>query len=219
MNAAAEIETKALSLESEARQLVITTETEYRDADRFGKAAKALLAEIDAAFDPIIEAAHASHKTALAQKKKQSAPVEEVKRIIADKMGTWYRAEQARVAEERRKAEAEARRIAEEEALRVAEELAAAGMHEAADVAMEAPVVERVVVAEAPKIEGVSYRETWSAEVVNLAELVKAAAERPELMAFLKADEVKLNGAARTYKNTYRIPGVRFIAETVQARR
>jgi hypothetical protein len=216
----AELEIKALTLESEAKALVIVTEADYRAADRFGRAAKALLAEIDAAFDPIIDAAHKSHKTAIEQKKKQSAPVEAVKRIVSEKMGTWYRAEQARAAEERRVKEAEARRIAEEAALKVAEALAAEGMHEAADMAMEAPVVvERVAVTEAPKLEGVSYRETWSADLLSLPALVKAAAADPALVCYLEANMVALNQAARIYKNTVAIPGVAIKSETVQARR
>lgn len=214
-----DIEHKATTLDSEARELVIVTEQDYRDADRFGRAARDLLKAIDEAFDPVIEAAHKSHKAALEAKKKQAAPVEAVKKIVADKMGAWYRAEQARVAEERRKAEEEARLKAEEEALRVAEELTAQGMHAAAEAALEEPVVERVVVVEAPKIEGVIYREVWSADVVSLMELVKAVASGAAPIAYLEANQTALNGAARVYKNTFRIPGVVFRPETVQVRR
>jgi len=219
MSDTAELEVKAQSLEGEARALVIVNQADYLAADRFGRAAKALLAEIDAAFDPIIEAAHKSHKTAIEQKKKQAAPVEAVKKIVADKMGAWYRAEQARAAEERRKAEAEARRVAEEEALARALELEAQGMPEAADVALAEPVVERVHVEEAPKIEGVSYRETWSAEVLDFPALVRAVAEGKASYAYLLPNDTALNAQARIEKSALNIPGVKARAETVQARR
>jgi hypothetical protein len=219
MSETLELEVKAKTLESEARELVIVSEADYRNADRFGRAAKALLAEIDAAFDPIIEQAHKAHKTAIEQKKKQAAPVEAVKRIVAGKMGEWYRAEQARIAEERRKAEAEARRKADEEALRVAEELAAAGMTEAADVALCEPVVERVVVEEAPKFEGVSYRETWSAEILDFDALIRAVAAGEASSAYLLPNTSALNADARTHKSALRVPGVRVRSELVQARR
>ena len=214
-----ELEVKAKSLESEARALVVASEEDYRAADRFGRAAKALLAEIDAAFDPIIEQAHKTHKQAIEQKKKQAEPVETVKRIVAAKMGEWYRAEQARIAEERRKAEAEARRRADEEALRVAEELAAAGMNEAAEVALCEPVVERVVVQEAPKLDGVSYRETWSAEILDFDALVRAVAAGEASSAYLLPNTTALNADARTHKSALKVPGVRVRSELVQARR
>jgi F0F1-type ATP synthase membrane subunit b/b' len=214
-----ELEVKAKTLEGEARALVVASEEDYRNADRFGRAAKALLAEIDAAFDPIIEQAHRTHKQAIEQKKKQAEPVETVKRIVAAKMGEWYRAEQARIAEERRKAEAEARRRADEEALRVAEELAAAGMNEAAEVALCEPVVERVVVQEAPKLEGVSYRETWSAEILDFDALVRAVAGGEASSAYLLPNTVALNADARTHKSALKVPGVRVRSELIQARR
>ena len=58
-----ELEVKAKSLGAEANAIAVTDEASYRSADAFGRAAKALLAEIDASYDPIIAAAHSAHKT------------------------------------------------------------------------------------------------------------------------------------------------------------
>lgn len=214
-----ELEVKARSLGAEAQAIAIIDEAAYRAADAFGAAGKALLAEIDASYDPIISAAHNAHKAACDAKKTQAAPVESAMEIVKLKMITYYKAEQARLAEVRRAKEAEARQRAEEEALHAAAMLSAVGLHEAADAALESPIVEVVKVEEAPKIEGVSYRETWRARVVNLDALIQAAAIRPDLLPYLEANMTTLNGAARTYKNTYKIPGVVFGPETTMARR
>jgi hypothetical protein len=162
----------------------------------------------------VISAAFAAHKAAVKAKKDQYAPVEEAARLINDKMKAWWRAEQARVAEEQRKADEAARLKAEEEALKVAEALEAAGMAEAAEEAISAPIViERVEVAAPVKAAGARYAYTYSAEVVSLMVLVKAVAAGTQPLAYLEANQVVLNQAARSQKEGLDIPGVRVVAK------
>jgi hypothetical protein len=93
-------------------------------------------------------------------------------------------------------------------------------MTEAAEAVLDAPVAaERVKMPEVPKADGTSYRETWSAEVVSLAALVKAVAEGKAPIAYLEANTQALNAAARTFKGTVEIPGVRIKKDTILARR
>jgi hypothetical protein len=215
-----EIEEKALTMTEQVTALAVVDKETYDLANSFGAAAKELLKAIDEAFDPIIEAAHKSHKTALEQKKKQSAPVEAVKKMVDAKMVAWYQAEKAKAEALQRAAEAAARKKAEDEALAQAQLLQDMGMDEAAEEALEAPVVlELGKTFEPEKAEGVSYRDSYSATVVNLMLLVKAVAAGTQPLACIEANMVTLNGFARTLKSEANIPGVRIDKTTSQVRR
>ena len=135
--------------------------------------------------------------------------------------------------ERRRQAEAAALRAAEEakrqaeqeQMLAMAEELTAAGLEEGAMAAqLEAELVSSMPVTVAPtiatpKAAGVSLRDNWKAEVTDLAALVKAAAERPELLALLLPNMPEINSRARALKDHADIPGVRVFNEQTLAAR
>jgi len=80
---------------------------------------------------------------------------------------------------------------------------------EVSDIAPLAPV------AEAPKAEGVSTRQTWKAEVTDINALIDAAGKpgNEHLRAFLIADTKALGQAAKAMRAQARIPGVRIYAE------
>ena len=215
-----EIETQALALKTEAEGFEITSQESYNLANAFGRRIKQSMKTIDDYCDPVIEAAHKAHKAACDQKKALYAPFEAAKKIIDSKQIAWYRAEQARAAEERRKAEEEARKKAEEEALARAQELQDMGMNEAAEEAISQPVViEKVTVAEPVRAGGESFRETWKAEVVDLMALVKAVAAGTQPLAYLEANMPVLNKAASMFKGSVQIPGVKIVSDTIIARR
>ena len=215
-----EIENQALALKTEAEGFEITSQESYNLANEFGRRIKQSMKTIDDYCDPVIEAAHKAHKAACDQKKALYAPFEAAKKIIDGKQIAWYRAEQARAAEERRKAEEEARKKAEEEALARAQELQDMGMNEAAEEAISQPVViEKVTVAEPVRAGGESFRETWKAEVVDLMALVKAVAAGTQPLAYLEANMPVLNKAASMFKGSVQIPGVKIVSDTIIARR
>ena len=63
-----------------------------------------------------------------------------------------------------------------------------------------------------PKIAGISFRETWSAEVTDLRALVKAVAEGKAPLAYLQANSIAINQAARSLKTELNtIPGLKAI--------
>lgn len=215
-----EIESQALALKAEADGFQITNQESYNLANEFGRRIKQSMKTIDDYCDPVIEAAHKAHKAACDQKKALYAPFEAAKKIIDAKQIAWYRAEQARAEEERRKAEEEARKKAEEEALARAQELQDMGMNEAAEEAISQPVViEKVTVAEPVRAGGESFRETWKAEVVDLMSLVKAVAAGLQPLAYLEANMPTLNKAASMFKGTTQIQGVKIVSDTIIARR
>ena len=122
--------------------------------------------------------------------------------------------------QERKRREAQARLAAEASAERerlaaLAESHSEEGHEDLADIVRQnaervtAPTVE----APAMPTGAVHIRTTWSAEVVDLAGLVKACAEGKAPLNLLVPDMPALNALARTQKERFDIPGVKAVAE------
>jgi hypothetical protein len=171
-------------------------------------------------FDPIDDASKKQRQAVIAQGKMIDEPFDLVIKQTGSKCAAWVRAEQARLAEEKRKAEEAARKEAEDAQIRAAEALQKEGLTAAAEMVLDAPVV--VAKVEAPKVAtdtGVSYRDTYSAEVVDLMELVRAVSAGLVPLCYLQADQTTLNQWARATKGAQPMPGVKVNVETIQARR
>jgi hypothetical protein len=67
----------------------------------------------------------------------------------------------------------------------------------------------------APRVEGVSFRENWRAEVVDKAAFVVAVASRPELVNLVDANPAALGHLARAHKSALDLPGVRVWCERI----
>lgn len=82
-------------------------------------------------------------------------------------------------------------------------------------------VVQVTVEKGTPKVDGVSIREVWSAEVTDLMALVRAVADAKAPLAYLQANKAALNTVARAQKTELNtIPGVRAVCnKTVVGRR
>lgn len=129
------------------------------------------------------------------------------------------------VERKRREEQARLEDDAERERLRLAalaERQEEAGHEDRAEASRQrAETVAAPTVARAPAPAGaVHIRTTWSAEVVDLAELVRACADGKAPLALLQPDMPSLNAMARTQKERFDIPGVKAVAEQgVAARR
>lgn len=113
---------------------------------------------------------------------------------------------------ERRRLEAEERdRHASEqaEAEAAAKALEAKGEKWQAEATRDNVRPTPLVVMDTPKIDGISIRDQWHAEVVDLMELVKAVAAGTVPLHYLQANTANLNLAAKQMKGTGDIPGVR----------
>lgn len=174
--------------------------------------------------------------------------LERAERALKGKMLAYSQEQERIAAEARRKAEAaaeaERQRLAAEAAAREAEareqarkaaEAAAAGNAEAAAIAQaeaqraqaEAQtvaataqmIVAPVVTVAPPAAKGISTAKKVDFEVVDLHALVKHVAERPELLALLRADEVKLRAYVRGLGLSCNLPGVRVFEDRVMSAR
>lgn len=201
---------KALAVPDQARALRISDSGSYALACDFLKNVKALRTEIADTFEPHIKRAHEAHKALLKEKNDAEAPLAEAERIVKAALVVYdqeqeriRRAEAARLQEELRQQETE-RRLAE------AVELEAAGETAEADALIAEPITVPVVAVAptTPKVSGITYRETWAANVTDLAALVKYVASNPQCAPFLSANMPALNAQARSLKGALRIPGV-----------
>lgn len=167
---------------------------------------KDVRAQIKDFFKPDIEKAHALHKSLLAKMKGVDAPVADVETLCRRMLTDWQAAKRQRQVEEQRRLDAEAR----QKALREARQNGDKETHQAI-LKHEMPVVSNKV-AEAPqKLDGISTREYWSAEVVDLKALCKAVASGACPAEYIEANMKVLNGVMRSTKGQMQIPGVRAI--------
>ena len=209
---ARDITARALTIPEEAKALRIVDVMTYVRAGEVLTAIKDLRKQIDAAFDPIIQKAHAAHKEAISQKKKAEAPLVEAEGIIKPQIAAYEaeqerirRAEEARIRAELAKAEEEAR-------LQAAIEAEAAGNKQEAEELLEEPVqVAPVVLPKAtPKLEGVYTREDWDFVIEDESKIPRQ---------FLQPNLVAIRGFVKSLKGNANIPGVKvFKKQIVSAR-
>lgn len=161
----------------------IETADQYDLAVLKRKEMKVLLSEIDAAFKPQIDAAKLTLSLAKEALEKFRGPAEKADGILKQAVARW---------------EAEQRRIAEENK-RIAQEL---GAEELIDIAE----------AEKPKAT-TSVRKLYSAEVVNLMDLVRAVALGTVSIEYLQVNQVAVNELARSFKEQFSLPGCKLVVK------
>lgn len=197
----------AAAVVSEASGIVVTDQASFDAAGTFVRRCASTSRGIETKLAPAIDAAHKAHKAMTSLRADLTAPFAAARRIVEPRMIAWQDAERRRREAESAIIAEQARRAAEAEQLAAAAEVAEFDT-DAADAILDAPIVAPVVVAEAPKTEGVSIRETWKAEVVDFAALV--ASGRVE---FLTPNQTALDAMARALRGVGSPPpGVRFVA-------
>jgi hypothetical protein len=221
------VETKALSVIDQAKDVVVTDAETYTSAGILWKSIGEMIKEVKETFDPICEAAHQAHKKATEKRAKYLDPLTAAQKSVKQLMSAYdleqeriRQAEQRRLEEEARKAEEE-RRL--QEAIEAEEEAKRNGatVEEAAQEAqaiIEEPVyVPPVVLPKAtPKLQGGPvYREVWSAQVTDIKALCKAVAEGRASTECVMANMPVLNKMATALKNTMNVPGVTAVSRRV----
>lgn len=169
---------------------------------------RAGLEQIKKDFDPInktlAEAEGRAKRALIAYQDEQAALAREEQR----KVDEVARKEQERLAELAAKNAAKAaaaEKAGDEKAVQRYERLAEAAAER------EAMVVAPVVTREPPKVSGVSFRTTYSAEVDNLMELVQAVAAGHQPLSYVEANGKVLNAQARTLREQFKCPGVKVL--------
>ena len=153
--------------------------------------------------------AQEAHKSIVAAEKQQLEPVERAESIVKQKMAAWERAERDRIMAERRRLEAEARKRDEDRRFAAAIAAEEAGKKAEAEAILERPAPAPVVkMPEAPKVEGISYRTTYSGTVVDKAAFIRWIAENPEERGhFVLFNQSAIDSRAREMRGAFNLPG------------
>ena len=208
-----DLEDKALMTVTQAQELAVKNQVSYDSANSFLRAIKNLQEEIKGTFRPIISAANATWKSALAEEKKHLEPLEKAESLVKDKMLEWMREQERLRREQEAKLQAEAERK-RQEAIAKAEAARANGKEAKAEKYEEkaANIIAPCLSSSFDK-GSVSVRKTYHAEVASLIELVKAVAGGKVPLMSIEANLTFLNSQARALKETLDYPGVKVIAE------
>lgn len=234
---------KAQSALANATDFVIDSATMFELASEDLKQVKTLQKEVEEKRTSITGPLNQAVKAVNDLFRSPKEYLDKAEATLKRAMVTWTTEQERIAAEARAKAEAEARaererlaaiereqaeaaRKAQEEAQAAAaagdQEAAAAAMaaaqaaeQQAAVAAMTAQVVTVAPAVEAPaKVSGISGRVTYSAEVTDLMELVKAVAAGAAPIECLQADTKFLGAQARAFKKAGQLyPGVMAVAE------
>lgn len=199
--------------------VTVTNDAEYAFVAEWTKKCKATQKIVKEYYAPAI----AERKAALDEVKamqdvfmdRLEKAEKEAKRIMV----TYYEMIQAEKRQEEARLRDEARKAEEERRLEKASRLAEQGRNEAADALLEQDIVIGTVQTqmETPKVGGLSFRENWSAKVVDFPALVKAVAEGRVAIDYLLPNQTALNIAAREYKKDFHISGVQAEVTTTSA--
>jgi hypothetical protein len=215
-----ESEITALSLRETVAALSVVDQASYDLANVYNANARAASKAFHDFDDPVHDPITEAWKKSCARRKKIDDACDFIIKTTGRLCGAWIRAEEEKVAAEKRRIEAIARKEAEDAQLRAAEALQAEGLTNAAEAALEAPVIIPKIVVEGPvKTEGVSYTDRYSAEGVDILALVKAIAEGKAPIQAVCFDEKWLNQWARLTKGSESIPGVKIVKTTTQGMR
>lgn len=214
-----EIKTTNQSLIDRAQMLAMSIEDEgsFKEAGLF-------LVEIDRRskwwedlVSPAVESAFKAHKAICMVREEIAGPLKQSKKMVGNAMATWDFQQKQKAAEEARKQAAILRKQQEDAALAQAQQLQDSGHKELADAVMDQPIHTPVFSPPTPKADGIGFRSTWSAEVLDFNALVIAVAAGKVPLAALKVDPVFLNRQASSLKNELRYPGVRVSENRVAA--
>ncbi len=195
-----------------AAEIKVHDEESYSYAGEALKVVKALRAEVEAAFGPIVKAAHATWKVALAQRAEADDPLDKAESILKRSMTTWFQAEEYKKLQEAKRQREELERIANEEreAELVEAEAQGASVEEVTAIAERPAYIPPVhATMAAPKLSGVATVKRWTFEVEDKLKLVKFVAANPQFLHLLDANETALGGLARSLRNMMAIPGVK----------
>lgn len=171
--------------------VAITNDDEFRGAGEFLLKIKEARKRIEGVFGEVVKTAYAAWKAATSKRKEFEAPLDEAEKVVRALLG-GYQDRKAR--EQMAAAEASALLAEQAGALEVRGDVSGAG---------ELMARANAPLPEPPKVEGLSFREDWTYEVVDAAAIPRE---------FLAPDEAKIGRYIRAMRSEARILGVRIWA-------
>jgi DNA repair exonuclease SbcCD ATPase subunit len=212
-DAAHEYEVKSSEITGQIQTLKIIDQASYESAAGLLKTIKDMAKRLEEERKKITSPLDVAKKAVMdlfrSPSEKLSESESKLKSLMLDYQEVQDRIRREQEAKLQREAEKKQREL--EDRAQKAEE---SGKTEKADELREkaAMTVAPTLAPNVQKVEGLSVRETWSAEVTDMTALVKAVAEGKAPMNFLTVNTTVLNAQARATKDSLSFPGVKFIA-------
>lgn len=211
-----ELEPETMTLAQRAETLVVADDATLETAGSLIKDAHGRKKFIEEVFEPMRVSAKNTYDEVRALIQRATEPLEKVKDVLSTKGSAYISERERRMREDAQRRELVAKQAAEEHVLTQAaeaermgdKELAAQILAEGVDPLMQpsAPSADYAL-----NLAGLKYTEHWSAEVTDLAKLVKAVAEGKQPITLLAANQTALNQMARAQKAAMNVPGVRAV--------
>lgn len=204
----------ATALRASAEAFELKTADDYRSAAEFLKTIKGRQHELKSLRETITKPMLAALEAARALFRRPEATLADAEQMVKQAMANFDEEQDRERAEAQRKldeaAERERKRLAQQ-----ADRAAAKGeTDKAADLQERAAmIVAPIAQQDRPAVAGISRRETWRADVVDLRALVRGIADGVVPLAAIEANQKFLNGQARALRSELRYPGVRAVPE------
>ena len=215
----AEVVQEKITVIEQAKELAVTNDRIYEQACEFTKTIKGLRKKIKEHYDTPIQKARESLEAIRNAFKQHDDPLAEAEEIVKAKTTAFHQEQEARAERERQEAYRLAAKRAEDEQVRQAALLEEMGHKEAAEQLLnQEPVVLQVAsTPAAPKVAGISFRDSYSCEVVSVLELARWVVDHPNHANLIQGNQVALNQLARVMKGGMNIPGVRAVCKKIQS--
>jgi len=220
------VEESAVSIVEQAQSVRVTNQETLEQANDILGAIKKMHKEVVAEFDPKVKAAHAAHKAAVAHMKKYTTPLEAAEKAIKCDMQRYVTEQEEKESKERERAQREAeekerKRIAdleakEQKARESGDEAKAEKLAAKKEDVSYAP---KTVAPKVNKVDGLSFKEVWTADVTDMRALIKAVADGIAPIAILEVNKSNLSRHAKLVQNTQDIPGVKIYCKKEIAKR
>jgi hypothetical protein len=194
-----------------AKMLTIVDAESKERAVGHGRLLQASAKAVQEMYTGVKQSIDSIKKPVLEAEKQDIGAITVAKDTLAQKVLVWNREQERIHAEAVRKAQEEARKAAEEQKLADAIAAEQAGEKEEAEQILNEPTMAMPVIVQkvAAKVQGEVTKTTYTAEVTNLMELVKAVARGVVPIQALCADVPFLNSQARSFSTGLNYPGVK----------
>lgn len=211
------LETQIVPWPGRAALVKITDQNTYNMAAGLVKQIRTLIAQVKEHHKPIKQATDKAHTEAVAAEKRMLEPLHRADATVTAEITRWDVERERERKESQAKADAEARRLADLAATAEAKAAKANGADQKvvdAILAAPVPVPTPIVPPTYDRAEGMSTRQTWHAEVVDIIALCRAVAEGKASTELVLPNMPNLNKLASAMKTTFNIPGVRAVPKT-----
>jgi hypothetical protein len=214
-----QVENQGLAIIEKMGGLVISDQESYDLALQYRSELQGYLERVEAFFEPMRVKAHEAYKEILNKKAEVVKPAKVHLDGLNASIGIFLQSQREK---QRKLQEAEQERLnalAEKQHEREIKKLQKKGYDPESIEMMSQQAVVAPVAEVKPILEqgGISTREQWQGEVVDMMALIKFISKNKRYQHLLQVDQAELNKLARSMRQNLDLPGVNVISKTVVA--